>query len=202
MSFIFSYFKHGIFILFPIISTVFIVRFFINLFSGWLNPLKIFLPCMVKNIPFIEFIAGFALFLLVGYIFSYHHLNNILDKIEKKIISKIPAINKIYMGIKQILHLITKKKDAKDEEQVAWVRLPYRDIYCLGFMTGNLPREFCPRNDETFYCFFIPHTPNPITGYFITASSKDCIFTTLTKEEAMSLIISGGIIKPNQKNQP
>lgn len=193
--------QEGAIIALPMLLTILIIRFFINLFSHWLSPLIFFLPNILKEIPYIEILFGLFITLSIGIFFQHNLLKKALVIFEKKIISFIPFASKLYAGIKQVLTLIGKKNTKAQKDQIAWVRLPYRDIHCLGFMTGILPKEISPNKDENFYCFFIPHTPNPITGYFITASEKDCVFTSLTKEEAMSLIISGGIIKPERKNE-
>ena len=68
-------------------------------------------------------------------------------------------------------------------------------------MTGKLEKELSPEKDKNYFSFFVPHTPNPISGYYIVAEENDCIFTSITRQEAISMVVSGGIIKPEPKDK-
>jgi uncharacterized membrane protein len=65
-------------------------------------------------------------------------------------------------------------------------------------LTGQLHTALLPIKEEIFYNVFIPTTPNPTTGYYVIVGQKDIIATNLTRQEAMAIIISGGIIQPDR----
>ncbi len=195
-----GWFATGIFTLLPLLLTFVIVRFVIQVLTGWLLPLSVFVPHCLTHIPHIEIFTAFFLIIVAGYIIQTFFLDRIISFFENIFLKKIPFVRQIYFGIKQIVHIFNRKKSQNNDQQVAWVRLPYKGIYCLGFMTGILDKEFSPTQDQLYYCFFVPHTPNPITGYYVIVSEHECVFTTITRQQAMSMIMSGGIILP-EKNE-
>jgi uncharacterized membrane protein len=191
-----EWFFTGLFMMIPLFGSLLIIRTFITILSRLLYPIKNVMPKFISVIPYSEIVVAFFIVLLLGYIIQKFLLHKIIHFLEDTIIQKIPIFNSLYFGIKQVLKIINQKDTKHDEQLVAWVHLPYKNIYCLGLMTGDLPKKFCPDEKKKYLCFFVPHTPNPITGYFIVAAEEDCVFTSLTRQEAISMIISGGIIKP------
>jgi len=47
---------------------------------------------------------------------------------------------------------------------------------------------------------FVPTTPNPTSGFYIMIPESDVINLDMTVEEAFTLIISGGIISPPERD--
>jgi len=43
---------------------------------------------------------------------------------------------------------------------------------------------------------FIPTTPNPTSGFLLFCPVKDIIYLDMTNEEAVKLVVSGGIVSP------
>ena len=43
---------------------------------------------------------------------------------------------------------------------------------------------------------FIPTTPNPTSGFLLFCPVKDIIHLDMTNEEAVKLVVSGGIVSP------
>ena len=50
--------------------------------------------------------------------------------------------------------------------------------------------------DELFYNIFVPTTPNPTSGYLLFVKKENTVDTKLTIEEALIIIISGGLVSP------
>ena len=65
-------------------------------------------------------------------------------------------------------------------------------------MTSELPPEIAPVAKQKFYNVFIPTTPNPTSGYFVMLAEDQIEIIDLTRQEAMAMIISGGIIQPER----
>ena len=193
-----NYFLNGLFSIIPIFLTFNLIKTIINILSGWLYPLnKIF----GNKILFIysEIIIAFILITIIGILFKSLFINLIVKYFETYIIGNIPIAKNIYSGIKKISNLIKTKNEVQDNVQMtAWVHLPYKGIYCLGLMTGKLDKDLAPNQNKNYYSFFIPHTPNPMSGYYVIIEEGDFVFTNMTRQEAMSMIISGGIIRPKK----
>ncbi len=198
INFLKQWFFSGLFIIIPIIITINIFKFIINIISQWLMPLHFIIPLKLTVIPYIEIFIACIIITLIGYIATKFILNKLIEYIEEYLIRYIPFANTIYFGIKKIAKILQKKNSIDDSELVAWVRLPFKNIYCLGLMTGKVDPSISPDKNKIFYSFFVPTTPNPVTGYYVIAAESDCIFTNITRQEAISMIISGGIIKPER----
>jgi uncharacterized membrane protein len=65
-------------------------------------------------------------------------------------------------------------------------------MYSLAFVTGK-PVDF---KGQKKIPLFIPHTPNPMTGFLVLLSSNEIIDTDMSIEDAMKMILSGGLLSP------
>jgi uncharacterized membrane protein len=194
-----KFFLLGFYIIIPITITLYILKIildFINLFVIFINRYFSFLSFL--NIPYSEFLTIIICIIIFGIIIHYTKLKTTIYNIEKKIINNIPIINSIYSGIKKITHLLKKDKEiniTNNHSPVVWIKLPKLNIYSLGLMIGELEQKYCP-DEKKYFSIFIPTTPNPMTGYYTIAAEGEFIFNSMSREEAISIIISGGIIRP------
>jgi len=46
------------------------------------------------------------------------------------------------------------------------------------------------------YNIFIPSSPSPITGFTVIAEEKDLIFLDIKTDDAVKMIVSGGLLNP------
>lgn len=192
-----KYFIRGLIIVLPILITFYILKAIVNFLIQFLYIIqKDFFFLKIYNIPQSQIIVLLLLIIFIGYIIKKLNLESQIFNIEKKLIQKLPIINTIYSGIKKITNLIKKSQNSQTSELIAWVKLPKLNIYCLGFFIGELEQKFSPDTNIKYFSFFIPTTPNPMTGYYIIAAENEFIFNSMTREEAISIIISGGIIRP------
>jgi uncharacterized membrane protein len=72
------------------------------------------------------------------------------------------------------------------------VEFPKTGMYSLAFVTGK-PVDF---KGQKKIPLFIPHTPNPMTGFLVLLSSNEIIDTDMSIEDAMKMILSGGLLSP------
>ena len=60
-------------------------------------------------------------------------------------------------------------------------------------MSGKAGKELCN--------VFIPTSPNPTSGMFICVAKEDIIFLDMKIDDAVKLIISGGVIVPGMEKE-
>jgi uncharacterized membrane protein len=77
-------------------------------------------------------------------------------------------------------------------KKVVIVEFPKAGMYSLAFVTGQ-PVEF---KGQKKIPLFIPHTPNPMTGFLVLLSTDQIIDTDMTIEDAMKMVLSGGLLSP------
>jgi uncharacterized membrane protein len=193
-----SLFLNGLLMLLPITITFYLFKFAFRIMQSWIEPLRNIEPEYLRTIPYIEFGLALSLILLLGLISRNLIFKKLIHYIERLIL-KVPLIRPVYNGSKQIVHAFTHN-DKSSFQQVVFIEFPRKGLYSLGFLTSQLAPELAPYQDKTFYNIFIPTTPNPTTGYYIIATADDFKPTRLTRQEAMSLIISGGIVQPGHQD--
>jgi uncharacterized membrane protein len=197
---LFNYFKiiffEGLLTILPITLTLALFAFLFKLLKNWLAPIHLLEPAYLQKIPHSEIILVMLIILLIGAIFKNFFIRSFLHMIES-IFFKIPLMNPIYAGIKQLVQAFTMPEQLTFK-QVVLIEFPRPGIYSIGFVTREVPSTLRPNHEKKFYTVYIPTTPNPTTGYLIIVPEGDFRVIDLTRQEAMSLIISGGIIQPER----
>ena len=73
---------------------------------------------------------------------------------------------------------------------------PRRGIWVIAFITGRTEGEIQHIIKEEVMNIFLPTTPNPTSGFLLFVSKKELIPLSMTVEEAIKMVISGGIVTP------
>lgn len=194
-----SLFLNGMLLILPISITVFLFSSVFRFIKSWLNPLQRLQPEKLRTIPNAEIFVALSIILLIGFLSKIFFLKRIIHFVED-LISRLPLVRPVYSGIKQLVHALTDH-DKMSFSKVVLAEYPNTGSYCLAFMTGECPEEISPHQNRKFFNVYIPTTPNPTTGFFILMPVEKVIETDLTRHEAMTIIISGGIIKPDRFNK-
>lgn len=197
---IWSLFLGGLITLLPITLTIAVFHTSFKILAGWLAPVKAYVPEQISNlIPYSEIISIILLIFVFGIILRVFVLHTVVHAIED-IIVKIPLIRPIYSGIRQLIQAFSIQ-DKITFKQVVLVEFPRPGIHSVGFLTSELAPELTRSNLERCYGVFIPTTPNPTSGFFVIVPESQVFTVDLTRQEAMAMIISGGIIQPDRLNK-
>jgi len=195
-----SFFLSGLLTILPLALTIALFHFSLRLVKGWFGPLQCILATTrVGRIPHIELIAVVVLILTIGVFMQIFILRSIITLIEG-IIFRIPLVRPVYSGIKQLISAFNPH-DKHSFKQVVLIQFPRVGSYSIGFVTGVVPPPIAPNAHQKFYHVFVPHTPNPTAGFLLLVTEEEITVVDLTRQEAMALIISGGIIVPDRFNK-
>ncbi len=196
----------GLLVLLPISITVFILTFIFQKLDNLLSPvfvkLLIFsgLPLQEgQSIPGLGFVATIIIIIFTGLI-----TKNILGKklfgLGEILVEKIPVARSIYSGAKQIIETVSKSQlDAFNK--VIMVEYPRKGLFSLGFVTCESRGEIQENIEEDVVNVFIPTTPNPTSGLLIFVPKKDIIPLSMSVEEGIKLVVSGGLVTPIKNNK-
>lgn len=196
-SLIKSIFMNGLLVILPITLTGLLFAASFKLVKTWLTPVHEFLPEILRDVPHAEFFLVIAFVFVVGFIAHALVLKPIIHFVEQSIFYKIPLISPVYSGIKQLVHALTSQ-DKPSLNTVVMFEFPRAGIYSIGFLTGEVSPRLAPDKSAEFASIFVPTTPNPTTGFFVLVHKRDFKIIDLTRQEAMALIISGGIVRPER----
>lgn len=197
-----SLFLSGLFTLLPVALTIAFFSFTLRLIQSWFNPIYLIVPDYLRTIPYVEIILVVITVFAVGAILKFLLLQPLIDAIEKYFVGRIPLIRPVYFGIKQLIRAFGPQ-DTEHFQKVILIEFPRPGIYSIGFLTSTIATEIAPCKASEpgctkYYGVFIPNTPNPTTGYYIIAEEKDLQYMNITRQEAMTIVISGGIIQPER----
>lgn len=192
-----KYFIMGLLATIPIVLTIYILGVFIGMMDKVLKylPSKFhpdtYLPF---HIPGLGLIATVVLIFIVG-VLTQSFLGRKLVSIGEWIVSKIPLVRNVYLGIKQLVEAIFMQ-NSRSFKRVVMVEYPRRDMWVIAFLTGIAEGEVQNKTEKKVVNLFVPTTPNPTSGFYILVPEKDIVNLDMTVEGAFKLIISGGILTP------
>ena len=195
-----NYFKtlffQGLFALLPITLTIALIHFSFSMVKRWLEPVLQFLPAWLLAIPHIEVVAVLAFILVFGVILRSIIVTTTIGFFED-LIAQIPLVKPVYASIKQLVRGFSAQ-DQGAFKNVVLVEFPRKGSYSIGFLTGPVPTEIAPNGGTKFFSIFVPATPNPTSGFYLIVAETDFTVIDISRQEAMALIISGGIILPER----
>jgi len=78
---------------------------------------------------------------------------------------------------------------------------PRRGIWAIGFVTGVTKGEVQALSKENLINVFVPTTPNPTSGFLLFFKRDDTLVLDMSVEEAVKMVVSGGIVTPEDPNK-
>lgn len=210
-----AYFYTGLIALLPIVLTVYIFNWIVGIMMSLLG--NSFVTIIIKNIllVFVEewdmdyyfqllvyFISLVTMIIgtcLVGFTLKIVFFAKIIKK-AKELFIKIPLIKQVYTTISQIIEVAVSDRE-KSYQKVVMVEYPRKGIYSIGFLTSedNFLIGSAIGREEKVYNVFIPTSPNPTSGMFIVVPESEVKILDIKIDDAIKLIISGGVILPEKK---
>lgn len=191
-------FLTGIAVLIPIGVTIYIFFFLISVMD---NILEI-IPAdrhpdelIGFHIPGLGVIIILILTLLIGLITKSYFGKKVIAWGEN-FFNTIPIIRNIYQPTKQLVDSLFGG-GMKNFSRVVLVEFPRKGVYTIAFVTGQAGGVM-EKIGVDYINVYVPTTPNPTSGYFIFVSERELINLDMTVEEAFRMIISVGLVAPEQ----
>lgn len=190
-----SWFLTGLLVTAPVLLTVYITWTAVQLID---NQVASLLPWVSQysftSLPGVGLIIGAVMITLIGAV-AAGFLGRWIIRLGESILNRMPVVRSIYGAIKQILEtVISTQSDAFRE--VILVEYPRRGLWVIGFVTGSTKEEVARRISGNMVNVFVPTTPNPTSGFLLFCPRKDLIFMDMSVEDAVKLVVSGGIVTP------
>lgn len=107
-------------------------------------------------------------------------------------IERIPVVQTVYGAIKKLLSALQQKPD--QVQRVVLIEFPSPHMKAVGFVTRVLKDEL---TGQELAAVYVPTTPNPTSGYLEIVPIDKLVSTDWTIDEAMTFIISGGAVAPD-----
>ena len=199
------FFLTGLLVTAPIIITIYVtwlVITFIDIKVANLLPEYLdFRKALPFQVPGIGLLIVIFVITFIGAITPGLIGRNLL-KLGEMILFKTPVIRTVYSSIKQIMETVMST-NSKSFKEVVLVEYPRKDIWVIAFVTSSVKGEIDNKIKKSdLVSIFVPTTPNPTSGFLLFVAKKDLIYLDMPVEQAVKLVISGGIVSPKQKKLP
>lgn len=113
------------------------------------------------------------------------------------VFTKLPGLNSIYSATRQVVDIFRSGKKQFFTNPVL-VEYPSAGIWSIGFNTGELFDRTAGDTTDKRFTVFIPTTPNPTSGFLAIVSQQQLQKLDLSVEDAIKMILTGGIVKKEQ----
>ena len=154
---------------------------------GWVRP---------GGIPGVGLVTVVLLVLLVGLLVN-NYVGRRFYQTWDYLLTRIPLFNKIYVAVKQIGEALLSSNRTVFRA-VGLIEYPRKGIWSLVFLTEKPNPEIEAAAEETLRSVFLPTTPNPTSGFLLMVPEKDLIRLSMTVEDGLKMVISGGAYVPGE----
>ena len=191
-----NYFISGLLFWIPLALSVLLIKFFLEIVNN-LVPTRL-LPESLLNldtsIPGSGIVLVIIVILITGALVTNILGRKLLDLWERAL-NRIPGFRNIYNALKKISSTVLNT--SSDSFRKAFlIQYPSKGIWVIAFQSGDYKGEVESIIGKDVINLFVPTTPNPTSGFFVMIPKKDAVELQMSVEEAFKLVISAGVVTP------
>ncbi|MEI7806048.1 MAG: DUF502 domain-containing protein [Hyphomicrobiales bacterium] len=195
-----NYFLTGLIVAGPIFITAYLTWSFITWVDNLVRP---FIPPIYRPetylpgpIPGTGLIIAFVALTMLGFL-TANLVGRKMVETGENILNRMPIVRAVYRTMKQIFESLFSKSGSSFRT-VALVEFPAPEMWSIVFLSQPPHSDIVTRLPGSDYVsVFLPCTPNPTTGFFFYLPRKSIIEIDLTVEQAMTLLLSAGMVQPD-----
>ena len=195
----------GVITVIPILVTVFVFSFFLELLSDIgrpkviivANAIRPFAPDLARwlmDVPWLSSALAIALtlamFYLLGWAMSRLVGRQVLRALEDWL-KRIPLVTTIYGSTKKLVEAF--QTDGGQAQKVVLIEFPHARMKAVGLVTRIMIDD---DTGEELAAVYVPTAPNPTGGYLEILPVDELVPLDWTVDEAMAFIVSGGTTAP------
>lgn len=203
-------FLAGLALALPLIITFWILFSIYDLLHAWSKPILAQVVNLVNEISdetvlniedpklasltnFIGFLFSVLAILGLGFMATNVIGVHFVTAVDKLLL-RIPLVAVIYRPLKQVIDAFRGFGGAnRSFKRVVYIDYPVAGVRMIGFATGQYSD---PVSGKAMTCVLLPTAPSPMTGILLVVDSEKVTDAPITIEDAMKMIISGGLVVP------
>ncbi|MFC1617232.1 DUF502 domain-containing protein [Candidatus Margulisiibacteriota bacterium] len=193
-------FFYGLFVILPLLATIALVLFSINVISGPVSALFDY-----KIHPLFSFLLTLLIITIIG-ITARNIIGKAFFNLLDSVMHNIPFVSIFYKSAKQIIHAISFQRESNKFLSAVLVEYPRKGLWVLAYITKENNENIYDQKGRNFgedkYALFIPTTPNPTSGFLIYVNKSDVIKLNISIEESVRMIMSAGVLTPKTSHKP
>ena len=187
----------GLLVWVPILVTVLVVRFILDLMDQTL----LLLPASVRpetlfgiHIPGLGLVLAVLLLIFTGMLVS-NFIGRSLVGLWEDLMNRIPFVRALYSGVKSFSTTILSNQ-GNSFKKVLLIEYPRKGAWSVGFQTAGDVPLISVHTGEPMVCVFIPTTPNPTSGFIVMVPRSQVIELEMSVDAAMKMIVTLGVVVP------
>jgi uncharacterized membrane protein len=190
----------GLLILGPSALTLWVLYRILNGFDNLIGRYLHFSQLGDARIPGLGLLATLLLLVVVGAIGSWIGGRWLVD-LWDGLLTRIPGVGILYGSTKSLGEaLLSRQRQAF--RQVVLVPWPQPGMWRVAFVTGQASPDIVAHLKEEHEVVFIPHTPNPASGFVHYVPRSQLIYLDWPVEDGLKVVVSGGVIQPGADGEP
>jgi len=196
MKWVRARFLTGLLVLAPSVVTIWILFRLLNWLDNLLGRYLRFSFSDYNRIPGFGLVVTLVLVLIVGVLATWIGAGP-LARLWDRLLTRIPGVGIVYGSTKSLGEaLLAPQQQAF--KRVVLVPWPHPGMWRIGFVTGRVSAEMRARFGTDIEVVFVPHTPNPASGFVHYVPKQDVIYLDWPVEEGLKVIVSGGVVQPRE----
>jgi len=150
-----------------------------------------------RRVPGIGFFAMLLIILLVG-LLTRNLIGRLMIAWFENLVQTIPFVRSVYGAVKDLVGAFGMDGKSKTFKQVVMTEYPRKGLYAIGFVTNEMPYAQTGGITKDFLNVYIPNPPNPTSGFLVLIPREEAVHLDISIEEGLKLVLSGGIVIPDQ----
>ncbi|HYN39922.1 MAG TPA: DUF502 domain-containing protein, partial [Rhodospirillales bacterium] len=193
-----AYFLAGILVTAPIGITIYLAWLLVSfidarvtaLLPARFNP-ETYLPFAIPGLGVVVVVVALV---LIG-AFTAGLFGRLLTGFFDAALARMPVLRSVYAALKQLVETVLAQKSGAFRQAVL-LEYPRRGIWTIGLLTGVTEGEVQTISGGDVVNVFVPTTPNPTSGFLLFVPRADVVPLAMSVEDALKMIVSGGIVTP------
>jgi uncharacterized membrane protein len=194
-----NYLLTGLLVLGPTAITLYVFFRLINWVDNLLGRYLRFAVLEYHRIPGIGLLATLLLLVVVGWIASMIGERPLI-RFWDRLLTRIPGVGILYGSTKSLGEAFLSGKNSEVFRQVVLIPWPHENMWRVGFLTGPPSARVRSLFPEDVEVVFVPHTPNPASGFVHYVRKSSVIYLDWPVEEGLKVVISGGVVQPGDRS--
>ena len=191
------YFITGLLVIVPIWGTILVLKTLFVTLDGILGdiPEKYLTE---RYVPGVGILALVFLIILAG-LLATNIMGRRVVTLWEDLLQRVPLVRGIYTTIKSMMDVLSfqeKTPGAQKYSRVVMIEFPRKGQYALALVTGVTPGEVQDISPDRVINVYVPTSPNPTSGYLLFVPESELIPVSMSVDEAMKMMFSGGMYTP------
>jgi uncharacterized membrane protein len=196
------YLVAGMLVWLPILATVWVVRFIVQLMDQTL----LWLPESWRPealvgfyVPGVGAALAFIVVLVTGLLVT-NLVGRRLVALWDGLLKRIPIVRSVHGGVKSFAETVLSNSNSF--RTVVMVQYPRLGMWTIGFVTSDDVAEVSEKTGTQQVCLYVPTTPNPTSGFILMVPKSEIVELDMSVDVAMRMIVTCGVVTPPSAARP